>query len=76
MMGKRGSVWGIRFNVFVSGAVVMALELVGSRILAPVFGDSIFVWGPSSGWSWPLCPWGTTWGGGWRTGVPATGSSA
>ncbi|MBC8225177.1 fused MFS/spermidine synthase [Candidatus Bathyarchaeota archaeon] len=45
MMGKRGSVWGIRFNVFVSGAVVMALELVGSRILAPVFGDSIFVWG-------------------------------
>ena len=45
MIGKRGSVWGIRFNVFVSGAVVMALELVGSRILAPVFGDSIFVWG-------------------------------
>ena len=45
MMDKRGSVWGIRFNVFVSGAVVMALELVGSRILAPVFGDSIFVWG-------------------------------
>ncbi|MCW3990219.1 MAG: fused MFS/spermidine synthase [Candidatus Bathyarchaeota archaeon] len=41
----RGSIWGIRFNVFVSGAVVMALELVGSRILAPVFGDSIFVWG-------------------------------
>jgi spermidine synthase len=41
----RGSIWGIRFNVFVSGAVVMALELVGSRILAPVFGDSIYVWG-------------------------------
>jgi spermidine synthase len=40
-----GGRWGIRFNVFVSGAVVMALELVGSRILAPVFGDSIFVWG-------------------------------
>ena len=45
MIGGRGSIWGIRFNVFVSGAVVMALELVGSRILAPVFGDSIFVWG-------------------------------
>jgi spermidine synthase len=44
-MDKRASIWGIRFNVFVSGAVVMALELVGSRILAPVFGDSIFVWG-------------------------------
>jgi spermidine synthase len=48
MVVGRGSIWGIRFNVFVSGAVVMALELVGSRILAPVFGDSIFVWGALS----------------------------
>ncbi len=45
MIRKESSIWGIRFNVFVSGAVVMALELVSSRILAPVFGDSIFVWG-------------------------------
>jgi predicted membrane-bound spermidine synthase len=30
---------------FVCGAVVMGVELVGSRVLAPFFGSSIFVWG-------------------------------
>lgn len=30
--------------VFISGAVVMVLELVGTRILAPYLGTSIFVW--------------------------------
>lgn len=39
------SIWSIRFNVFVAGAAVMVLEIMGSRLLAPVFGDSVFVWG-------------------------------
>ncbi|MDA3937483.1 MAG: fused MFS/spermidine synthase [Actinomycetota bacterium] len=30
--------------VFMSGAVVMVLELVGSRLLAPYYGNSLFVW--------------------------------
>ena len=30
---------------FFSGAALMGLEVVGSRVLAPYFGSSVFVWG-------------------------------
>jgi spermidine synthase len=36
---------GLFGTAFVTGAVVMALEILGSRLLAPVFGNSLFVWG-------------------------------
>ncbi|MBI4684349.1 MAG: fused MFS/spermidine synthase [Nitrospirae bacterium] len=35
----------IYFIVFVCGAVVMSFEILGSRVLAPNFGNSVFVWG-------------------------------
>ena len=35
----------ISFIVFLSGAVVMSFEMLGSKILAPHFGNTIFVWG-------------------------------
>ncbi len=31
--------------VFLAGAALMGLEIVGSRVLAPHFGTSVFVWG-------------------------------
>lgn len=34
----------LELAVFVCGSIVMVFELVGSRIMAPYFGTSIFVW--------------------------------
>lgn len=34
----------LEITVFICGAVVMIFELVGSRVLAPYLGTSIFVW--------------------------------
>jgi spermidine synthase len=31
--------------VLVAGAVLMSLEILGSRVLAPYFGNSVYVWG-------------------------------
>ena len=35
----------IPFIVFVSGCIIMSFEILGSRILAPHFGNDMFVWG-------------------------------
>jgi spermidine synthase len=35
----------LKILVLVAGAVLMSLEIVGSRLLAPHFGNSVFVWG-------------------------------
>lgn len=35
----------LRVVVFGSGAVLMGLQIVGSRIIAPFFGSSVYVWG-------------------------------
>jgi MFS family permease len=34
----------IFFTVFVTGAAVMVVEILGTRIIAPVFGVNLFVW--------------------------------
>lgn len=35
----------IKLVVFICGALVMSFEILGSRVLAPNFGSSVFVWG-------------------------------
>ncbi|MBM4267679.1 MAG: hypothetical protein FJ144_13875 [Deltaproteobacteria bacterium] len=31
-------------SVFLSGAVIMVLEVLGTRLIAPVYGTSLYVW--------------------------------
>ncbi|HUS58900.1 MAG TPA: fused MFS/spermidine synthase [Planctomycetota bacterium] len=35
----------LKILVLVCGAVLMSLEMIGSRIISPYFGNSIYVWG-------------------------------
>jgi spermidine synthase len=37
--------WRLKLIVLVAGAVLMGLEMTGSRVLAIYFGSSIYVWG-------------------------------
>ena len=37
--------WSVLALAFTSGFIIMSIEMLGGRILAPYFGSSIYVWG-------------------------------
>ncbi len=49
--------------VVIPGAVLMALEIVSSRVLAPQFGSSVYVWGSIIGVFLAAMSIGYVWGG-------------
>jgi spermidine synthase len=45
MHASPGQIRILQAVVFIAGAVLMALEILGSRVLAPSYGSSVYVWG-------------------------------
>jgi spermidine synthase len=45
MNRERRSSLAIGVAVFIAGAVLLGLEIASSRVLAPLFGNSLYVWG-------------------------------
>ncbi len=45
MVKKKTPFKEISITVFIAGAVLMGLEIIGGRLLAPYYGNSVYVWG-------------------------------
>ena len=45
LIKRRLTNWTVLTLAFSSGFIIMSIELMGGRVLAPYFGSSIYVWG-------------------------------
>ena len=55
--------WPLLVLVFTAGFVLMGFEIAGSRVLAPFFGNSVYVWGSLIGTVLAALGLGYWWGG-------------
>ena len=62
------SLYGV---VFISGAAVLALEILGTRILGPFYGVSLYLWSALISMTLRALSVGYALGGWWADGVPA-----
>ena len=42
--GQKLPYWWLYCTVFLTGASVMVIELLGTRLIAPFYGASLYVW--------------------------------
>src|SRR5262249_60729482 len=57
--------------VSISGACVLVLEILGTRVLAPFYGVSLFLWSALIGVTLAALAAGYLWGGRWATRAPS-----
>ena len=62
--------------VSISGACVLVLEILGTRVLAPFYGVSLFLWSALIGVTLAALAAGYLWGGRWATRAPSAGRLA
>ncbi|MBI1956937.1 MAG: fused MFS/spermidine synthase [Candidatus Niyogibacteria bacterium] len=43
-MPEKFKIWFLYFTLFITGAVILVIEIAGTRVLAPFYGSTIFVW--------------------------------
>lgn len=43
-MNEQTKIWYLYLTLFIAGAAVLIVEIVGTRVLAPFYGSTIFVW--------------------------------
>src|SRR3989344_4673003 len=43
-MSEKLKIWYLYLTVFITGAAVLVIEILGTRVLAPFYGSTIYVW--------------------------------